>query len=87
MSFQYLRFLSTGDTLRSTQRTQFYKFLEDGGSFINPKKLSESLSISALTTSKRISNLVDRGFIELELVKGNNGKEKEIMNIKQVKKS
>jgi len=60
---------------------KLYKLLENEVNFINPKKLSESLSISALTTSKRISGLIDKGFIELELVKGKNGKESEKYNL------
>ena len=60
---------------------KLYKFLEKGGSFIDPKKLSESLSISALNTSKRVSNLIDRGFIELSLVDGTNGKQTEKYNL------
>jgi DNA replication protein len=60
---------------------KLYKLLENDITFINPKTLSESLSVSALTTSKRISGLIDKGFIELELVKGKNGKEFEKYNL------
>ena len=55
--------------------------LENNNTFINPKKLSETLSISAATTARRISQLIDKGFVQLELVKGSNGKEKERYNL------
>ncbi len=60
------------------------KMLENNEVFINPKKLSESLSISALKTSRRLSILMDKGFIQLELVKGTNGKQTEQYNLDMI---
>lgn len=60
---------------------KLYKLLENNKTFINPKKLSEKLSISSGITARRISHLIDKGFIQLELVKGTNGKEKEHYNL------
>lgn len=60
------------------------KMLENNDVFINPKKLSESLSISALKTSRRLSVLMDKGFIQLELVKGTNGKQTEQYNLDMI---
>lgn len=52
--------------------------------FISPKKLSESLSISSQTTAKRLNNLIDSEFIKMELVKGENGKQKESYNLDKI---
>lgn len=52
--------------------------------FISPKKLSETLSISAQTTAKRLNTLIDRGFITMELVKGENGKEREAYSLDRI---
>lgn len=55
--------------------------LKDNRTYISPKELSESLSISAQTTSKRLNSLIDRGFIKLELIKKKNGKQTESFNL------
>lgn len=60
------------------------KSLENNDTFINPKKLADHLSISALKTSRRISILMDKGFIRLELVPGANGKETERYNLDMI---
>ncbi len=49
--------------------------------YISPKELSETLSISAQTTSKRLNSLVERGFIKLKLVKNGKGKQTETFNL------
>ncbi len=49
--------------------------------YISPKELSESLSVSAQTTSKRLNSLIERGFIKLKLVKTKNGKQTESFNL------
>lgn len=49
--------------------------------YISPKELSESLSVSAQTTSKRLNSLIDRGFIKLKLIKKKNGKQTESFNL------
>ena len=49
--------------------------------YISPKELSETLSISAQTTSKRLNSLVERGFIKLKLVKNGKGKHTETFNL------
>jgi len=60
---------------------KLHKLLENNNTFINPKKLSETLSITSGTTARRISHLIDKGFVQLELIKGQNGKEKEHYNL------
>ncbi len=52
--------------------------------FISPKQLSETLSISAQTTAKRLNTLIDRGFITMQLVVGENGKEREAYSLDRV---
>ncbi|KFZ26853.1 MAG: DNA replication protein DnaD [Candidatus Izimaplasma bacterium HR2] len=49
--------------------------------YISPKELSESLSVSAQTTSKRLNSLIERGFIKLKLIKTKNGKQTESFNL------
>jgi len=49
--------------------------------FISAAKLSEMLSISPRTTAKRLNNLIESGFIRMELITGNNGKETESFNL------
>lgn len=52
--------------------------------FIHPRKLSEQLNISPQTTSKRLDNLVEKGFVKMELIKNGNGKETESFNLDYV---
>ena len=52
--------------------------------FIHPKKLSDMLSISSQTTTKRLNNLMDKGFVKMELVSNGNGKETESFNLDYV---
>jgi DNA replication protein len=49
--------------------------------FIHPKKLSDMLSISAVTTQKRLNKLIDSGYLKIELVKNGHGKETESFNL------
>ena len=49
--------------------------------FISAAKLSEMLSISPKTTAKRLNKLIESGFIRMELITGNNGKETESFNL------
>ncbi len=49
--------------------------------YISPKELSETLSISAQTTSKRLNSLVERGFIKLKLEKNGKGKQIETFDL------
>jgi DNA replication protein len=52
--------------------------------FIHPQKLSNMLSISASTTTRRLNNLIDAGYITMELVKNGDGKETESFNLDPV---
>ncbi len=52
--------------------------------FIHPAKLSNMLSISSQTTTKRLNNLIDAGYITMELVKNTSGKETESFNLDNV---
>jgi DNA replication protein len=63
---------------------KLHHLIKQGVSFISPKVLSESLSISASTTARRLNHLIDREFIKMELVKGENGKQKENYNLDKV---
>lgn len=49
--------------------------------YISPKQLSSMLSISSQTTSKRLNSLIERGFIRIELVPMDDGKQTESFNI------
>jgi len=49
--------------------------------FIHPKKLSNLLSISSQTTNKRLNNLLEIGYIRMELISNGNGKETESFNL------
>ncbi len=49
--------------------------------FISPSQLSKMLSISKQTTSKRLKSLIEKGFIKMELIKNNNGKQTESFNL------
>lgn len=63
---------------------KLHHLINEGVSFISPKKLAESLSVSPATTAKRLNNLIDRDYIKLELVTSYNGKEKESYNLDTV---
>lgn len=63
---------------------KLYKLIDRNIPMINPKILSETLSISVQTTSKRLTNLIEKKFISVELVKGENGKEKEEFNMDRI---
>jgi len=63
---------------------KLHHMINNNVSFIGPKQLSKQLSISTPTTAKRLNNLIDKEFIRLELVIGENGKEKEKYNLDKV---
>lgn len=48
---------------------------------ISPKKLSEMLSISSRETAKKLNNLIDKGFVQIKLAEGSNGKQTEVFNL------
>lgn len=52
--------------------------------FIHPKKLSDMLSVSSQTTTKRLNNLIDKQYVKMELIKNGNGKETESFNLDYV---
>jgi len=52
--------------------------------FVNPKQLAEMLSISPQTTSKRLNNLMDRGFLKIKLAKDARGKESETFDLDHI---
>ena len=52
--------------------------------FISPKQLSETLSISTQTTAKRLNALIDKEILRLELVRGENGKERESYSLDRI---
>ncbi len=52
--------------------------------FIHPTKLSDMLSITPTTTQKRLNNLMEKGFVKMELIKNGNGKETESFNLDYV---
>jgi DNA replication protein len=60
------------------------KLIDKDIAFISPNKLSESLSISGNTTAKRLDKMIDRGFVSVSLIKGENGKERESYNLDRV---
>ncbi len=49
--------------------------------FISPSQLSKMLSISTQTTSKRLKSLIEKGYIQMEVVKKSNGKQSESFNL------
>jgi len=55
--------------------------LKNNITFISPKNLSEMLSISPQTTSKRLNSLIEKGFIHMELIEKSNGKQTESFNL------
>ena len=55
--------------------------LNNNITFISPAQLSKMLSISTQTTSKRLKSLIERGYIQMEIVKTNNGKQSESFNL------
>ena len=63
---------------------KLHYLLQQHITFIHPQKLSNMLSISGSTTTKRINNLIDAGYISMELVKNGNGKETESFNLDNV---
>jgi DNA replication protein len=63
---------------------KLHHLLKENVTFISPKKLSESLSITPAVTAKRLNSLIDREYIKMELVKKTNGKEKESYNLDKV---
>lgn len=48
---------------------------------ISPKRISEMLSITSRETAKKLNNLIDKGFVQIELAEGTNGKQTEVFNL------
>ena len=63
---------------------KLHHLIDKNITFISPKKLSESLSISPQTTAKRLNKLIETEYIKLELVQGNNGRDIEKYNLDKV---
>ena len=57
------------------------KMISKGVTFLSPKELSKSLSITPAKTEKRLNSLIDREFIVIALGKCANGREKENYNL------
>lgn len=55
--------------------------LQKNITFIHPRKLSDMLSISATTTQRRLDKLMDKGYVQIDLVKNQLGKETEVFNL------
>ncbi len=55
--------------------------LNNNMTFISPSKLSEMLSISTQTTSKRLKALIEKGYIQMEVIEKQNGKQTESFNL------
>jgi DNA replication protein len=55
--------------------------LNNNITFISPSKLSKMLSISTQTTSKRLKSLIEKGYIQMEIVTLKNGKQTESFNL------
>ena len=55
--------------------------LSNNITFISPKQLSEMLSISTQTTSRRLNSLIEKGYIKMEIINSKNGKQTESFNL------
>ena len=55
--------------------------LTNNKTFISPTQLSKMLSISTQTTSKRLKSLIEKGYIQMEVVEKKNGKQTESFNL------
>mgnify|MGYP000400606465 CR=1 FL=1 len=55
--------------------------LKEQLTIISPKKLSEVLSISSKETGKRLNNLIEKGYVQIEIAMGTNGKQTEVFNL------
>lgn len=55
--------------------------LNNNKTFISSSKLSKMLSISTQTTSKRLKSLIEKGYIQMEIVEKKNGKQTESFNL------
>ena len=54
--------------------------LNNNVTFISPSQLSKMLSISTQTTSKRLKALIEKGYIQIELIQKKSGKQTERFN-------
>lgn len=63
---------------------KLHYLLQRNITFIHPQKLSNMLTISANTTTRRINNMIDAGYISMELIKNGNGKETESFSLDNV---
>jgi len=55
--------------------------LKEQLTIISPKNLSEVLSISSKETGKRLNNLIEKGYVQIEIAMGTNGKQTEVFNL------
>jgi len=55
--------------------------LNNNKTFISPSQLAKMLSISTQTTSKRLKSLIEKGYIQMEVVEKKNGKQTESFNL------
>lgn len=55
--------------------------LNNNITFISSSQLSKMLSISTQTTSKRLKALIEKGYIQMEVVEKKNGKQSESFNL------
>lgn len=60
---------------------KLYSLLKRNITFINPERLSKILSISKVKTSNRLESLIEKGYIQMDLVTLENGKETESFNL------
>ena len=49
--------------------------------FISPSQLSKMLSISTQTTSRRLKSLIEKGYIQMEIIENKNGKQTESFSL------
>jgi len=54
--------------------------LNNNKTFISPKELAGMLSLSTQKTSRRLNSLIEKGFIQMEVVEKKNGKQTESFN-------
>ncbi len=55
--------------------------LNNNVTFISPSQLSEMLSISTQTTSKRLKSLIEKGYIQMKVITNSKGKQTESFNL------
>lgn len=63
---------------------KLHYLLQQNITFIHPTKLSNMLTISASTTTRRLNNLIDAGYVTMELISNGHGKETESFSLDNV---